>query len=78
MENGQADIAVDLDAPPAGGQSVDLEGEMQVSVSYAKGASADDFAVMMLAAQHLHAWKSFFAPSREDDLPNLTELLSRL
>jgi len=78
LENGQADLAVDLDAPPAGGGSVDLDGEIQVSVSYSEGASADEFAVIMLAAQHLHAWKSLFAPSRRDDMPNLTELLSRL
>ncbi len=78
METGQADLAVDLDAPPAGGESADLQGEMQVSVSYAEGASADEFAVMMLAAQHLHAWESLFTPSRRDELPNLTEFLSRL
>ena len=78
METGQADLAVDLDAPPAGGESADLEGNLQVSVSYAEGASTDEFAVMMLAAQHLHAWETLFAPSRRDDLPNLTEFLSRL
>jgi len=78
METGQADLAVDLDAPPAGGESADLQGELQVSVSYAEGASADEFAVMMLAAQHLHAWESLFTPSRGDELPNLTEFLSRL
>jgi|TARA_B100001094_G_C17741929_1_gene581588 hypothetical protein len=78
LETGQAHLAVDLDAPPAGGESVDLEGELQVSVSYAEGASTDEFAVMMLAAQHLHAWRELFAPSRGGDLPNLTEFLSRL
>ncbi len=78
LETGHADIAVDLDAPPAGGESVELEGEIQVSVSYAEGASADEFAVMMLAAQHLHAWESLFTPSRRDDLPNLAEFLSLL
>ena len=78
LETGHADIAVDLDAPPAGGESVELEGEIQVSVSYAEGASADEFAVMMLAAQHLHAWESLFAPSRRQDLPKLAEFLSLL
>jgi hypothetical protein len=78
LENGQANLAVDLDAPPAGGESADLEGDLQVTVSYAEGASNDEFAVIMLAAQHLHAWETLFAPSRRDDLPNLTEFLSRL
>ena len=78
LETGQADLAVDLDAAPAGGESAELEGELQVSVSYAKGASADDFAVMMLAAQHLHAWELLFAPSRKDEMPNLEEFLTRL
>ena len=78
LETGQADLAVDLDAAPAGGESAELEGELQVSVSYAKGASADDFAVMMLAAQHLHAWELLFAPSRKEEMPNLEEFLTRL
>ena len=78
LGTGHADIAVDLDAPPAGGESVALEGEIQVSVSYGEDASSDEFAVMMLAAQHLHAWESLFAPSRRQDLPNLAEFLSLL
>jgi len=78
LHSGQADLAVDLDATPAGGRSVDLEGEIQVSVSYDENASKDDFAVIMLAAQHLRAWESLFLPSRADELPTLEEFLSKL
>ncbi|MDP6912636.1 MAG: hypothetical protein QF736_01770 [Candidatus Thalassarchaeaceae archaeon] len=78
LESGHADLAVDLDAPPAGGESADLDGDIQVSISYGEDASADDFAVIMLAAQHLHAWESLFAPLRGHYLPSLTEFLSRL
>ena len=78
LESGNADIAVDLDAPPAGGESAFLDGDIQVSISYGEDASADDFAVMMLAAQHLHAWEYLFAPLRRQYLPSLTEFLSRL
>ena len=78
LETGHADLAVDLDAPPAGGESADLDGDIQVSISYGEDASSDDFAVMMLAAQHLHAWEYLFAPLRRQYLPSLTEFLSRL
>jgi shikimate 5-dehydrogenase len=77
-ESGQADIAVDLDAAPAGGDSIELQAELQVSISYGSGASSDEFAVIMVAAQHLEAWRSIYAPQREDGLPGLGEVLSKL
>jgi len=77
-ESDEADIAVDLDAAPAGGGSVEMQAELQVSISYGKGASPDEFAVIMVAAQHLEAWRSIFAPQRADGLPGLNEVLSKL
>lgn len=73
-----ADLAIDLDAAPAGGDSADMDAEIQVSISYGHGASSDDFAVIMVAAQHIEAWKLLFAPSREEELPSLEEVLSVL
>ena len=78
LDSGQADVAVDLDASPAGGESVDLEGEVQFSLSYGENASKDEFAIIMLAAQHLQAWKELYSPSKADELPNLEEFLSML
>jgi hypothetical protein len=77
-ESGQADIAVDLDASPAGGDSIEMQAEIQVSISYGSGASSEEFAVIMVAAQHLEAWRSIFAPQRADGLPELGEVLSKL
>ena len=78
VAEGHADLGIDLDAAPAGGQSVDLDAEMQVSISYGDGAHTDEFAVIMVAAQHLEAWKSIFAPERAAELPSLSELLASL
>tara|TARA_B100000029_G_scaffold10429_1_gene11356 strand:- start:281 stop:688 length:408 start_codon:yes stop_codon:yes gene_type:complete len=78
IESGDAEIGIDLDTAPAGGESAPLDTEMQVSISYGDGASTDEFAVIMVAAQHLEAWKLLFAPDRVDDLPSLAQLLESL
>ena len=78
VAEGHADLGIDLDAAPAGGQSAALDADTQVSISYGDGASTDEFAVIMVAAQHLEAWKGIFAPERADELPSLSELLTSL
>ena len=78
VAEGRADLGIDLDAAPAGGQSTTLDADTQVSISYGDGASTDEFAVIMVAAQHLEAWKGIFAPERADELPSLSELLASL
>jgi hypothetical protein len=78
IEAGKAAIGIDLDAAPSGGKSVTLDAEMQVSISYGDGASTDEFAVIMVAAQHLEAWKELFAPERAAELPSLSLLLERI
>tara|TARA_Y100001960_G_scaffold201855_1_gene210955 strand:- start:564 stop:731 length:168 start_codon:yes stop_codon:yes gene_type:complete len=55
-----------------------MDAKMQVSISYGGGAPSDDFAVVMVAAQHLEAWKSLFAPSKREEMPSLQEVLSAL
>ena len=75
---GEADIAIDLDAAPGGGESMDLEANKEVSISYGPGAGSDEFAVIMVAAQHLMAWEGLFAPERAADLPPLQTVLDAL
>jgi hypothetical protein len=53
-----------------------MDSEKQVSISYGRGASTDDFAVVMVTAQHLEAWKLLFAPSKAEEIPSLREVLS--
>ncbi len=77
-ESDEADIAVDLDAAPAGGASVEMQAELQVSISYGESPSPGEFAVIMVVAQHLEAWRSIFAPHMADGLPGLDEVLSKL
>ena len=78
VAEGHADLGIDLDAAPAGGQSATLDADTQVSISYGDEASTDEFAVIMVAAQHLEAWKGIFAPERTAELPSLSELLASL
>lgn len=77
-ERREADIATDLDALPGGGESVDLGADRQVSISYAEGAGIEEFAVIMVAAQHLEAWRTLFAPEMSAELPSLPALLDLL
>ncbi|MED5231227.1 MAG: hypothetical protein VYB30_02505 [Candidatus Thermoplasmatota archaeon] len=75
ISDGEADLAIDLDAAAGGGESAELSAKQQVSISYGEDATVDDFAVIMVAAQHLEAWKRLFAPDQESKLPTLDSLL---
>ena len=78
ISEGEADLAIDLDAAAGGGESTSLSAKQQVSISYGDGATTDDFAVIMVAAQHLQAWKRLFAPEIREEIPSLDDLLARL
>ena len=78
ISEGEADLAIDLDAAAGGGESAGLSAKQQVSISYGEGATADDFAVIMVAAQHLEAWKRLFAPENSEEFPSLDEVLVQL
>jgi hypothetical protein len=51
---------------------------VNVSISYGSSASPQDFAVVMIAAQHLEAWKHLYTPELADSLPSLSFLLADL
>ena len=78
IDDGEADLAIDLDAAAGGGDSVDLRAKQQVSISYGDDATTEDFAVIMVAAQHLEAWKLLYTPSFADSLPSLESVLKDL
>ena len=78
ISEGEAALSIDLDATAGGGESAELPAKQQVSISYGEEASKNDFAVIMVAAQHLEAWKHLYAPERAADLPSLSLLLDRL
>ena len=78
ISDGEADLAIDLDAAAGGGESAELSAKQQVSISYGEEASKNDFAVIMVAAQHLEAWKRLFVPDQESKLPSLDSVLRDL
>ena len=78
ISDGEADLAIDLDAAAGGGESAELSAKQQVSISYGEEASKNDFAVIMVAAQHLEAWKRIFTPERIEEIPSLGYVLNQL
>ena len=76
LDLGEADISVDLDAKPAGEESLDLESRQQVSITYGSNHRSDEFAIMMLVAQHIEAWRVLFAPEISSELPSLDDVLA--
>ena len=78
VKEGNAAIAIDLDTFAGGGGSEKLTAKKQVSISYGKNWKIDDFAIIMVAAQHLEAWKKLFSPNNIAQLPSLVELLKLL
>ena len=74
----EADISVDLDAEAGGGESFPLSAGQQISISYGEDWEVGDFAMTMVVAQHLEAWKMLFAPDMIDDLPSIDKLLELL
>ena len=78
ISDGEAALAIDLDAAAGGGESAELSAKQQVSISYGEEASKNDFAVIMVVAQHLEAWKRIFAPERIEETPSLGYVLNQL
>ena len=78
ISDGEAALAIDLDAAAGGGESAELPAKQQVSISYGEEASKDDFAVIMVAAQHLEAWRRIFAPEKIEEIPSLGYILNQL
>ena len=76
LDSGEADISVDLDAEPAGEESFDMESRHQVSITYGSDSRSDEFAIMVLVAQHIEAWRALFAPEISSELPSLDQVLT--
>ena len=76
LDSGEADISIDLDAEPAGEESFDMESRHQVSITYGSDSRSDEFAIMVLVAQHIEAWRALFAPEISTELPSLDDVLT--
>jgi len=75
---GNPDVSVDTDAKPGGENSPLLNSNLPLSINYGRESKSSDFAIIMLAAQHLEAWRLFFRPDLSKRLPTLEELLEQL
>ena len=72
------DLSVDMDRSPGTPVESGEVGRNVVSVTYGEDPSADEFGVLMVAAQHLEAWKSLFTPDREGEIPSLSDVLKEI
>ena len=78
IDSGEAMISVDLDYEKDRDFSIDMESKNEVHISYNEEYKVDDFAIIMLVAQHLEAWRNFYLPNRKNDLPSLEKVLQEL
>ena len=78
VDSGEAIISVDLDYEKDRDFSIGMESKNKVHISYNEEYEVDDFAIIMLAAQHLEAWRNFYLPNRKNDLPSLEKVLQEL
>jgi hypothetical protein len=78
VDSGEAIISVDLDYEKNRDFSIDMESKNEVHISYNEEYKIDDFAIIMLAAQHLEAWRNFYLPNRKNELPSLEKVLQEL
>ena len=78
VDSGEAIISVDLDYDNNNQHSKNMNSKNEVYISYKEDYNIDDFAIIMLAAQHLEAWRNFYLPSRKNDLPRLEKILHEL
>ena len=78
IDSGEATISVDLDYEKNRDFSIDMESKNEVHISYNEEYKIDDFAIIMLAAQHLEAWRNFYLPNRKNELPSLEKVLQEL
>ena len=47
-------------------------------ISYDENYNNDDFAIIMLVAQHLEAWKIMVSDDFKERLPSIKQVLSKL
>jgi shikimate 5-dehydrogenase len=78
VDSGEAIISVDLDYEKNRDFSIEMESKNEIHISYNEEYKIDDFAIIMLAAQHLEAWRNFYLPNRKNELPSLEKVLQEL
>lgn len=77
-QDDEADIALDLDVSPGQRHDTEMEAKRTLSVSYGPDWRPDDFAIKMVCAQHLVAWRILYAPEMAAKLPNLEDTIGLL
>jgi len=77
-DNSNPDISINFDILPGIVNNDDFVAEKYTMISYNENYNNDDFAIIMLVAQHLEAWKILFDDEFKEKLPSIEQILSKL
>ena len=72
------DLSINFDILPGVKIDKNMILEKHYVISYGENYKNDDFAIIMLVAQHLEAWKIMVSDEFKERLPSIKQVLSRL
>jgi len=77
-KNVNPDLSINLDVLPGINIDKNRIQDKNYVISYDENYNNDDFAIIMLVAQHLEAWKIMVTDELKEELPSIKQVLSRL
>ncbi len=77
-KNLKPDLSINLDLLPGINIDKNMIPDKHYVISYDENYNNDDFAIIMLVAQHLEAWKIMVSDEFKESLPSIKQVLSRL
>ena len=78
ISNDESDISINFDSIPGTNNNGDILSKEFTTISYNRDYYKEDFAIIMLVAQHLEAWKIFFLPENIGNFPSIDYVLNKL
>lgn len=78
ISNDESDISINFDSIPGTNNNGDILSKEFTTISYNRDYYKEDFAIIMLVAQHLEAWKIFFLTENIGNFPSIDYVLNKL
>ena len=72
------DISINFDSMPGTNNNGDILSKEYTTISYNRDYYREDFAIIMLVAQHLEAWKTLFLTENIGNIPSIDYILNKL
>ncbi len=77
-KNLNPDLSINFDVLPGMNIDKNMIPDKHYVISYDENYNNDDFAIIMLVAQHLEAWKIMISDEFKERLPTIKQVLSKL